>query len=334
MVNDLAGSEVLAVVQRAYGPPSVLSPERLPLPALARDEIRVRTIASAVNFSDLQVRAGRWRIRRPDPFPYVPGLEVVGEVVELGPDVVDWQVGDVVMTVMQGMGGVRAERPGGYAEAVTMPAAAAARVPPDVDAVTAATVGLAGVTAYAGLQRLAPLEDRTVVVTGATGGVGSLAVRIAAALGAQPTAIVSRAGAGRELLEAGAARVIAAPDLPRDLPARSVDAVLDMVGGALFAPVVATLRPGGRYCLVGAAAGGTVTWDAFELLAGIILTGWSSEDLDGAGLRAVWQEVVDLLAGGRLDAPEPTVLPLTEAARAHELLESRAVRGRVLLAPG
>lgn len=310
----------------------MLSAEWVPSPPLTPGEIRVRTIASAVNFSDLQVRAGRWPIRRPDPFPYVPGLEVVAEVVEIGTDVADWRMGDVVMTAMQGMGGVRAERPGGYADHVTMPAEVAARVPSDVDPLTAATMGLAGVTAYAGLQRLSPLDGRTVVVTGATGGVGSLAVRIAAALGGQPIAVVSRPGSGDELLGQGATRVVAAPDLARELPAGSVDAVLDTVAGPLFAPVLAALRPGGHYCLVGAAAGGMVTWDAFDVLSGIVLTGWSSEDLGGDGLRTVWQKVTQLLGDGRLEPPPPTVLPLAEAARAHEQLESRRVRGRVLLA--
>ncbi len=231
-------------MQREYGPPAVLVPERMPLRPPGRGEIRLSTIAAAVNYSDLQIRAGRWPIRRTDPFPYVPGLEVVGEVVEVGPAADDWQPGDVAVSMMQGMGGVRSERPGGYAEIVTIPAATAARVPVEVDPLIAATIGLAGVTAYAGLQQLGTLSGATIVVTGATGGVGSIAVRIAAALGARP------------------------------------------VAGPLFAQCAAALRAGGRYCLVGAAAGGTVTWDAFGLLNGIVLTGWSSETLDGPQLRA------------------------------------------------
>ena len=323
------GVTSMAILQREYGPPDVLAPEQVPLPPLGRGDIRVHTIAAAVNYSDLQIRAGRWPLRRVDPFPYVPGLEVVGRVVEIGPGADEWRDGDVVVSMMQGMGGVRAERPGGYAELVTMPAAAAARVPPDVDPLVAATVGLAGLTAYAGLQRLGSLREAAVVVTGATGGVGSMAVRIAAALGARPVAVVSRPGAGAELLEVGAT-LVAGPELA-GLPAGSVDAVLDAVAGPLFGPCITGLRPGGRYCLVGAAAGGTVTWDAFALLEGIVLTGWSSESLDGAQLRALWGAVMDLVADLHLVVPEPTLLPLTEAAQAHRLLESRAVTGRLLL---
>jgi NADPH2:quinone reductase len=327
-VTTTPTSETLAVVQRDYGPPGVLAAERVPLPPLAPGEIRVATIAAAVNYSDLQIRAGRWPIRRDDPFPYVPGLEVVGEVAEVGPGADEWRPGDVAVSMMQGMGGVRSERPGGYAEVVTMPAAVAARVPADVDPLVAATVGLAGVTAYAGLRQLGALPGATVVVTGATGAVGSMAVRIAVALGARSVAVVSRPGAGADLRDAGAARVVTGAELG-ELQG-SADGVLDSVAGPLFAPLVEALRPGGRYSLIGAAAGGTVTWDAWALLEGIVLTGWSSESLDGAQLRALWGPLMKLVTGG-LPVPAPTVLPLAEAARAHELLESRAVIGRLLL---
>jgi|SRR5215469_12064825 len=73
-----------AIVMRQFGGPDVLHFETVPLVALQPDEIRLRSIASAINHSDLEIRAGNWRIRRPDPFPYTPGLEVMGEVVEVG----------------------------------------------------------------------------------------------------------------------------------------------------------------------------------------------------------------------------------------------------------
>jgi len=112
-------------------------------------------------------------------------------------------------------------------------------------------------------------------------------------------------------------------------PAASADAVLDGVAGALFSTLVAALRPGGRYCIVGAAAGGEVAFDAWSLLDGRVLTGYSTEDLDGDALRAATRE----LLGRRLPPPPTQVLPLAEAARAHALLEARAVRGRVVLVP-
>src|SRR5439155_7394961 len=101
-----------AIVMHGYGPPEVLRLEEVELPALAAGEIRVRSLASPVNHSDLEVRAGNWPIVREPPFPYVPGLEVVGEVIEAGSEV-DLPIGALVMTMMQGLGGIRAQRDGG-----------------------------------------------------------------------------------------------------------------------------------------------------------------------------------------------------------------------------
>jgi NADPH:quinone reductase len=97
-----------AIVMRRYGGPDVLGFEAVPLAALKPDEIRLRSLASAINHSDLEIRVGNWPIRRPEPFPYTPGLETVGEVVEIGTAVADFRVGDRAITMMQGMGGVRA----------------------------------------------------------------------------------------------------------------------------------------------------------------------------------------------------------------------------------
>src|SRR5262249_1472179 len=155
-----------------------------------------------------------------------------------------------------------------------------------------------------GMRRLGSLAGRTLVVSGATGGVGAVAVAVGRALGANVVA-----------LERGS---------PPPQPG-SADAVLDGVAGALFPTLVAALRPAGRYCSVGAAAGGEVAFDGWSLRDGRVLTGYSTEDLDGNALRAATRELLTL----RLPPPPPTVLPLAEAARAHALLEQRAVRGRV-----
>ena len=118
-----------AVVMRRTGPPEVLTIEDVALAPLTRGEVRLRVLASAINHSDLEIRAGNWPIRREPRFPYVPGLEVVGEVVEAAPDVRELAVGDRAWTTMQGLGGVRAERDGGYAEHVTVAAGVLAPLP-------------------------------------------------------------------------------------------------------------------------------------------------------------------------------------------------------------
>jgi len=296
-----------AVVMRKAGPPEVLAFEDVELPPLSSSDIRLRALASAINHSDLEIRAGNWKIRREPQFPYVPGLEVVGEVVEVGADVGDnVRVGDRVWTMMQGLGGVRAERDGGYAEHVTVSASNVAPLPADIDPVAFAAGGLAAVTAYQGLSRLGEtLRGRTLIVTGATGGVGAAAVSLGRAAGATVVA-----------LERGAAP-----------PPQSADAILDVVAGPLFPSLIGALRHGGRYCLVGAIAGGDVQFDAWSLLHSITLTGYSTEDIDGEELRSATRALLQL---GIPPVPYE-VLPLHEAARAHALLERREVKGRIVL---
>jgi NADPH2:quinone reductase len=297
-----------AVVMRELGGPEVLRLEDVVLAPLRAGELRIRALASAVNHSDLEIRAGHWTIRRVPRFPYVPGLEVVGEVVELAPGVVGPGLGDRVWTMMQGLGGVRAERDGGYAEHVTVAAAAVALLPPEADPIALASIGLAGVTAHGGLSRLGDLAGRRVLITGPSGGVGAVAVQLARTRGAEVIPL------GRD----------ASPPAPS-----SVDAVLDVVAGPVFPSLVQALRPGGRYCIVGAIAGGDVQFDAWSLLEGLTLTGYSTESLDGEGLRAA----TGALLSHALPDVERTVVPLEEAARAHAMLEHRQVRGRVVLVP-
>jgi NADPH:quinone reductase len=287
------------------GPPDVLTVGVRTLAPLASGEARVRVLASAINHSDLRIRAGDWAIRKPSPFPYVPGLETVGVVAEVASDVTSVRPDDRVWTMMQGLGGVRAERDGGYAEHVTVAATSLAPLPTDRDPIELAALGLAAVTAIESLRRVGDVRGKTVAISGTTGGVGAVAVDVARALGAT---VVS---------------------LTRSTPLApaSVDAVVDGVGGPLFAMLVAGLRPGGRYCMYGAAAGGDVMFDAWGLLDDRVLTGYSSEALDGDALRRA------TLLAMKLPAPPVTVMPLAEAARAHALLESRALHGRVVLVP-
>ena len=209
---------------------------------------------------------------------------------------------------MQGLGGVRAERDGGYAEYVTVSASAVAPLPKDIDPVAFAAVGLAGVTAYQGLQTLGALSGKTLLVTGSEGGVGTIAMMLGRAMGANVV------GLGRG----------SPPPAPK-----SADAVLDTVAGPLFPALMASLRHGGRYCLVGAVAGGDVQFDAWSLLNAVTLTGYSTEDLDGDGLRAATRAILEL----NLPPMPATVMPLGDAARAHALLERRAVKGRIVLVP-
>ena len=323
-----------AVVMREYGPPEVLIYEQVPLAPVGADEVRIKTLASAVNHTDLEIRAGNWAIQKPQPFPYIPGVEVVGHIEEAGEGVREFQPGDRVITMMQGLGGVRAERGGSYAEYVTVSASAVAPVPSGVDCYEMAAVGLAGVTAYEGLRRIGPLSNRRIVVTGAAGGIGSAATTIARAREAFVIGVVSRPSQVDYVLSLGANEVIVwSTANQRLLAPKSIDGVLDAVGGDLFHSCVAALKSGGTLSLVGAVGGGDVRFDAYELIRPVLLTGYSSETLDGGALRAAVQALGELLLRGSIKPPARTTMPLAKAAQAHALLEQGGVAGRILLIP-
>jgi NADPH:quinone reductase len=323
-----------AIVMRQYGGPEVLRLEMVSVPSLQPDEIRIRAIAAAVNHSDLEIRAGNWPIFKADPFPYTPGLEVVGQVVEVGANVSDVSVGDQVITMMQGLGGVRPQRPGGYAEYVTVGSGVVAVFPKDLDPLGMAALGLASVTAFGALGRIGDLKGRRIVVTGAAGGVGSAAVGIAKAQGAEVIGVVSNTAQEQYVHSLGASKAVVSQDLAASaLAPGTVDGVLDTVAGKSFGAYVAALRAGGVLSLVGAVGGSNVSFDAYQLLE-VTLTGYASDTLNGPALRSAITAISGWLSRGALRPPDRTVFPLEEAAAAHSKLEQRLAHGRVLLVPG
>lgn len=318
----------------AYGAPEVMRWTELALVPLAPDELRIKTLAAAVNHTDLEIRAGNWPIRKPDPFPYVPGVEVIGEVEEIGAAVTGISPGQRVITMMQGLGGVRAERPGGYATYVTVAADAAALVAQEIDPYAMAALGLGAVTAFEGLRRIGFLAGKRIIVTGAAGGVGSAAVAIARAQGASVVGLVSREEQVAYVRELGADEVsISGRGAAVDLAVQSVDGVLDTVGATVFQSVLTALKPGGTLSLVGAVGGSDVRLDLWELIRPVTLTGYSTEHLKGVDLRQAVAALTLWLRNQAITAPAWTTIPLSEAARAHTMLERKEVSGRILLVP-
>ena len=324
-----------AVLMRQYGPPAVLSYGEIDLPELRPNEVRIRSIASAINHTDLEIRAGNWPLQKPNPFPYVPGVEVVGEVEEAGATVREVRQGNLVITMMQGLGGVRAERPGGYAQHVIVSASVVAQLPSGSDPYGMAAIGLAGVTAYEGLRKIGSLKGKRIVVTGAAGGIGSAATAIARAQGASVIGVVSRVEQVDYVRSLGAGEVVVSSkgDIGSVLTSGSVDGVLDAVGGNLFGPCVAALVSGGVLSLIGAVGGSQVSFDAYELTRPVTLTGYSSENLTGGDLRSAIADLGTWLSDGSIKPPAYRAMPLSEAAQAHALLEQGSVTGRVLLVP-
>ena len=316
-----------------YGGPEELVWRAVRRPPPGDDEVRIRTLYAAVNRADIEIRRGEWPIVRDDPFPYTPGLEVVGVVDDVGARVTGVWPGAHVITMMQHLGGIWGERPGGYGEYVVVPAEALATFPPEVDAEQMAALGLVAVTAAEGLARLELQPGTRVVVHGASGGVGSAAVALAGARGAEVVAVLPRAGKDDYVRGLGAAAVVHLDEsgLLDALGPRSVDAVLETTGARTFADSTAILRRGGRLCLVGALTGAELALSAWDLLQELRLTGWSSENLTGDALREHVAQIAELVRGGLVAAPEIHRFALAEAARAHAAIEAGELAGRALL---
>lgn len=316
-----------------YGEPQELRWREVTRSPPRDGELRIRTLFAAVNRADVEIRSGTWPIQQAQPFPYTPGLEVVGEVDAVGRSVGAVQPGDRVITMMQRLGGIHGERPGGYGQFVVVAADTVARIDGDVDLEQVAALGLVAVTAAEGLRRLELAARARVVVHGASGGVGSAAVAMASARGADVVAVLPRGGKDDYVRSLGASTVVHLDQqgLLDALGPRSVDAVLETTGARTFADSAAVLRRGGHLCLVGALTGADLTLSAWDLIQELELTGWSSENLTGELLREHVAEIVAHVRAGRLRAPAVERFAMADAAAAHAAMERGALAGRALL---
>ena len=329
-----------AIQITAYGAPENLRWVDVSLAPLQADEVRFKVLAAAVNRADIEICSGNWPIQLKAPFPYTPGLEALGDVVAVGEAVTTIKPSDRVITMMQKLGGIHGVLAGGYQQFVTVQADAVAIVPPELDPLQVAALGLAAVTAFAGIERLALQPGHTVVVHGASGGVGSVAVAAAKALGARVVATTTSRDKDDYLQSIGADSVIYLGDkdspknrLTDHLPAKSVDAVLEISGKDTFADSVAVLRRGGRLCALGAVTGADVNLSVWDLLHELVLTGYSTENLTGPDLRQAMKSLCELLASGKLAAPPFQTFPMQDAAQVHVLMVQNKVKGRVILVP-
>ncbi len=225
----------------AYGtPPSLVD---LPVPTAGADEVLVRVMAASVNPVDWKIASGKLRLIMRNRLPCVPLADVAGVVESVGPGVTTFSPGDRVHARIAG------NNPGGAAEYALATTAVLAHMPASMDFATAAGLPLAGMTALQGLRRDAglPMENANarVLVVGASGGVGHLAVQIAVAAGAEVTGVCSGKNAAL-VKELGAHAVIdyTKPDAFKG--AARWDVILDCVGGNPL-PWLTRTTPRGTY---------------------------------------------------------------------------------------
>ncbi|MEU6753608.1 NADP-dependent oxidoreductase [Spirillospora sp. NPDC046719] len=308
-----------AVTQRAFGGPEVLEVVETERPVPLPSEVLVRVRATAVNPVDAYIRAGSFPLLGEPPF--VLGWDVSGVVEEVVPGVTRFQPGDEVYGMP-----LFPRAAGGYAEYVVAPSRQIARKPAGLGHVEAAALPLVGLTAWQGLVDAAGVrEGDRVLVHGAGGGLGHVAVQIAKARGAH---VVATASAGKHdfVRSLGADEVIDYRTADFTEATGDLDIVYDAVGGGYGERSLRVLRPGGL--LVTAVDREDAALAAATAAAGRRFAGITVEP-DHTALEALTALVED----GLLRPHVAQVLPLADAAKAHELVESGSTQGKIVLTP-
>jgi NADPH2:quinone reductase len=340
--KDVHNMQAIQITEQ--GAPEVLKLVELPDPTPGPGQVLIKVKAAAVNFSDVMRRRGDM-YPVPTPLPFVPGAEVAGTVVAVGEGVTSPSIGTNVF------GTVGNDTSGGYAELALAGAYNVVPVPDGIDLSTASGIIVSGLAATVILDDLAGLkEGESVFIPAAAGGVGSYAVQIAKKLGAGLIIAGASTIQKREIaLRLGADHVVdyTQPGWTQEVNqltgGRGVDVALEMSGPARLAETLDILAPFGRLVVFGSVSGSDAGIDRAALerllydpapsqsLIGFNLGTWFEER--PAQTIAALQRLVGWVTSGAIAAPTVEVLPLSEAAEAHRLLESGATTGKLVLQP-
>lgn len=327
-------TEMLSWTQRRYGPASALVLASSPIPRPGHGEVVVRVRATALNAGDVRIMLGDPLIVRPffgltRPTQAVRGLDIVGTVVAVDDKAVGVEVGeDVVGELVAG---------GGLAEYVRVDASRVVPLPSDVPADLACTVPTAGGTAWQALDLarvgLTSVAVPRVLIIGASGGVGTFAVQLAALRGAEVWA--SCAERTHPLISSlGAVRVFDHRQEPlADLPAHHFDAVIDIAGGMPLRHLQRLTAHGGAVVLV-TGDGGPVLGPLPRMLRAAVLSIGSSRRvhmLSATGRPEIVTKMLELVGEGRLHPVIDREYPFTEGEVAMERIAAGHVVGKVVV---
>lgn len=326
-----------AITFSEFGDADVLKLADVPAPELRPDDLLVRVHAAGVNRADLTHRRGGYG--RPNfGDSTIMGLEIAGEVLEVGAAVEGYQVGDRVMGVVGG---------GAYAEIARIDWRMAMPIPEQLDYVHAAAIPEVFVTAHEALMHLGRLKQGdSVLIHAAAGGVGSAAVQLAYATGA--TVFATTEGTKLErVVQLGAEHVIDyrtedfAAVVAQKTEGRGVDVVIDFVGEPYFERNVASLANGGRLVQVGILGGGgrvhvdleTILYRHIQIIGTVMKSRAQQEK--HAMVRRFREHWLNRFAGGRrLEPVVDSTFALEHAAQAHRRMESSANVGKIILTMG
>ena len=332
-----------AVVFESHGDLDVLEWSDWPDPVPGNDEVLVKVEAAALNGFDPMVLKGIPTLKT--PLPMIPGGDVAGTVVQLGPDVSEGELeigARVLVNPLQPGRGMMGETIlGGFCEYVAVPYDSLVPIPEEVGFIDAAALPVAYGTAHRMMKRSKVTAEDKVLVLGATGGVGICCLQLAKLAGAEVTACTSSATKGERLLELGADHLIDTSHQDLGAAIREIwgkpkvygesggaSLVVNYIGGESWAESLRTVCRGGRVVTCGATAGYDPPTDlryiwSFELTV-IGSNGWERDDL---------VSLIRQVASGRLSPVVDSVRSLSQAASAMKAMIDREVVGKVVLVP-
>ncbi|SHG72404.1 NADPH2:quinone reductase [Kaistia soli DSM 19436] len=331
---DLPATMAAIAIEGAGGP-EVLHLVDRPLPRPGPGEILIKVAASGVNRPDTFQRQGLYP--PPKGASDLPGLEVSGQVVALGSGVIGHAIGDAVTALLAG---------GGYAEYAVASSGCALPIPAGLSLVEAAALPETVFTVWHNVfERGGLVAGETLLVHGGTSGIGTIAIQIAAARGARVIATAGSSDKCTACINLGAS--VAINYREEDFVAatraategRGADVILDMVGGDYVARNMAAAAEDGRIVQIAFLGGSEIQFDAQRLMTRRLT--WTGSTLRARPVAfkerlaaAVHREVWPLIESGRVRPVIDAMLPLREAAKAHQLMERSGHIGKIMLLTG
>ena len=320
-----------AVQFTEYGGPEVLKVVEVEKPKPGPQDVMIEIRLVGVNYADTARREGKYVV--PTKLPFIPGAEIAGVVVEVGKEVTNVKIGERVVTLIES---------GGYAEYAVADARSVIPLREEQDLKEAVSLPLQGLSAYHILKTMGSLKKgETVLVHAAAGGVGTIAVQLAKLMGAGKVIATASTEEKLELARSLGADVCINytkegwyKEVLKETSGRGVNVALEMAGGDVFNDTLKCLATFGRLVIYGVASGEQAVMYPSSLMArnqsviGFFLPQiMRKPDLLLPSIR----ELFLLLEKGQLKVMGGEIYPLDEAAKVHELLQSRKTTGKVLL---
>jgi putative PIG3 family NAD(P)H quinone oxidoreductase len=322
-----------AITLHGFGGPEVLAWSELPDPEPAPAEVLIRVAASAVNRADVAQRQGHYP--PPPGAPATPGLECSGTIIGLGTEVSGWALGDEVCALLAG---------GGYAELVTVEAAQLLPVPRGISLVEAAALPEVTCTVWSNVVTIARLQsDEVLLVHGGSSGIGTMAVQVGRLLGAR---VAVTAGSQAKLdacLALGASIAVNYREsdfvqVVRDeTDGHGADVILDPIGAGYLARNLELLAYDGRLASIGLQKGRHAEIDLGLMMSRRLTLSSTSlrsrpHEQKAAIVASVREGLWPAIEDGRVRPVIDQVLPMSQAAQAHRLLEASEHIGKLVLA--